>query len=429
MYQYVRRNFVARAGLRHSRRFQLGGGLICATLLPTILRIGLDPDLVHISLVQTSMIANAIAVFLGFWMFRSLTVHPGLQASVFILPSFSASYGAVALGYLLLRLDYSRFLLIAGFISCLCWYLWIFFLERRARSLSIGVVPFGDVENLKEISTIDWVRIMPDAGTAILPFEAIVADFRADLPPRWERFLADAAISGMAVYHVKQLRESLTGRVEIDHLAENSFGSLIPALIYIRLKQLGDVVSALVAAVILLPLFALVAVLIRLDSPGPSIFRQTRIGSGGRPFTVRKFRTMRHMPADQTSKEVQDAITHDCDPRITKFGRFLRRSRIDELPQIINILRGEMSWIGPRPEANVLSSWYEAELPFYRYRHIVKPGITGWAQVNQGHVAEVKDVLWKLQYDFYYIKYFSPWLDLLILFRTVQTVITGFGSR
>jgi lipopolysaccharide/colanic/teichoic acid biosynthesis glycosyltransferase len=102
---------------------------------------------------------------------------------------------------------------------------------------------------------------------------------------------------------------------------------------------------------------------------------------------------------------------------------------IDELPQLINVLRGEMSWIGPRPEAAVLSAWYEKELPFYRYRHIVRPGITGWAQINQGHVAELGEVLGKLHFDFYYIKNFSPWLDLLILIRTVRTVITGLGAR
>jgi lipopolysaccharide/colanic/teichoic acid biosynthesis glycosyltransferase len=107
----------------------------------------------------------------------------------------------------------------------------------------------------------------------------------------------------------------------------------------------------------------------------------------------------------------------------------LRKFRLDELAQILNILKGEMSWIGPRPEAEVLSHWYQGQIPFYRYRHVVKPGISGWAQVNQGHVADVEQVHRKLQYDFYYIKYFSPWLDLLIVVRTIKTILTGFGSR
>ena len=107
----------------------------------------------------------------------------------------------------------------------------------------------------------------------------------------------------------------------------------------------------------------------------------------------------------------------------------IRRFRIDELPQVWNILKGDMSWIGPRPEAEVLSVWYTGDIPFYRYRHVVRPGISGWAQVNQGHVAEVDDIHLKLQYDFFYIKYFSPWLDILIVFRTVRTMLTGFGSK
>ena len=135
---------------------------------------------------------------------------------------------------------------------------------------------------------------------------------------------------------------------------------------------------------------------------------------------------MSHLPG---ADDRDEAITKENDPRVTKLGRFLRRTRIDELPQIMNVLKGEMSWIGPRPEVEILSRWYESEIPFYRYRHIVPPGITGWAQVNQGHVAELDQVNHKLHYDFYYIKNFSPWLDILILIRTARTVLTGFGSR
>ena len=178
----------------------------------------------------------------------------------------------------------------------------------------------------------------------------------------------------------------------------------------------------------LLPVFAVVGLMIRLETPGPALFRQERMGYRGIPFIVYKFRTMR-LETAQPAQERARAMTATGDARVTRLGRFLRRTRIDELPQVFNILRGEMSFIGPRPEAMVLSRWYESELPFYRYRHVVRPGISGWAQVNQGHVAEVDQVLEKLHYDFFYIKHFSMWLDLLILFRTVRTVLTGFGAR
>jgi lipopolysaccharide/colanic/teichoic acid biosynthesis glycosyltransferase len=122
-------------------------------------------------------------------------------------------------------------------------------------------------------------------------------------------------------------------------------------------------------------------------------------------------------------------ITAEGDPRVTRVGARLRRSRLDELPQIFNILAGQMSWIGPRPEPEGLSPLFVSSIPFYRYRYVVKPGITGWAQVNQGYVSGVDQIALKLQYDFYYIKNFSAWLDVLIFFKTLKTMFTGSGSR
>jgi lipopolysaccharide/colanic/teichoic acid biosynthesis glycosyltransferase len=176
------------------------------------------------------------------------------------------------------------------------------------------------------------------------------------------------------------------------------------------------------------------AVLIKLDSPGPALFRQQRVGFRGREFTVLKFRTMRDDPkASGNGRESDEGInrfvTRPQDPRITKLGAFLRRSRIDELPQIINVLRGEMSWIGPRPEAAALSHFYQTQIAFYQYRYVVRPGITGWAQVNQGHVTDVNDIRTKLQFDFYYIRNFSVWIDVLIVAKTIKTMMTGFGHR
>jgi len=150
------------------------------------------------------------------------------------------------------------------------------------------------------------------------------------------------------------------------------------------------------------------------------------MGFRGKVFNVIKFRTMTVM---NDGEQREASITQAGDQRITKIGHFLRRVRLDELPQIINIIRGEMSWIGPRPEAVSLSAWYELEIPFYRYRHIVRPGITGWAQVNQGHVASLEEIDDKLQYDFFYIKNLSYWLDILIVFRTLRVILSGFGAK
>lgn len=143
-----------------------------------------------------------------------------------------------------------------------------------------------------------------------------------------------------------------------------------------------------------------------------------------------KFRTMKERGvSDSEDARRHDAVTRDADERITRVGRFLRKTRLDELPQAWNILRGEMSWIGPRPEAAELAHWYGQEIAFYAYRHIVRPGITGWAQVNQGHVADVEGVRQKLRLDFYYVKNLSLWLDVLIALKTLRVIVRGIGAK
>jgi lipopolysaccharide/colanic/teichoic acid biosynthesis glycosyltransferase len=257
--------------------------------------------------------------------------------------------------------------------------------------------------------------------------DVVLADFRSDMPDEWERRMADYALRGIPVLHYKHFKESLTGRVELEHLSENTFGQLAPISAYMTVRHAMDWLVALVALVVLSPLLLIVAVLVKLESPGPALFRQVRIGYRGERFTVIKFRTMK--VAAGRNDALQAAKTQADDDRITRLGRFLRTSRLDELPQIFNILRGQMSWIGPRPEAEVLSIWYEKDIPFYRYRHIVRPGITGWAQVCQGHVTELEEVRHKLYYDFFFIKYYSFWLDLVIVLRTIKTMVTGYGAR
>lgn len=415
------------ADFRETRRFQIGFGLLPCVLLPWLLRVGIDPALLDVNTVRNTALACLAAFVAGSYTHRSLTTFPGIRASYYILPSFALAYSLPPLFFILARLDYSRFVFVASFLLSLIWFYALFFLNQRSRVLLIGVVPFGDVE-VPVARGINWHRLIAPRQPAAADCNALVADFRADLPDEWERFLADAALSGVTVYHIKELRESLTGRVQIEHLSENNFGSLIPTHAYLTLKGVLDFLASVVATALLLPVFVIIAVLIKRDSPGPIFFRQRRVGYGGGVFRVFKFRTMVHRP-EPTEDGRRHAITRENDERITRIGRVLRRYRLDELPQVLNVLRGEMSWIGPRPEAEVLSKWYEQELPFYRYRHIVKPGISGWAQVNQGHVAEVEDVLWKLQFDFYYIKNFSLWLDTLIAIRTVITLLTGFGSR
>ena len=197
-------------------------------------------------------------------------------------------------------------------------------------------------------------------------------------------------------------------------------------------KRVLDPVAAAAGLVVLSPVYAGIAVAVLVDSGRPVLFVSPRAGREARPFGMLKFRTM--IPnaiavgREQGISEDPFGLVKD-DPRVTRVGRWLRRTGLDELPQLVNVLRGQMSLIGPRPEAVALSRWYESELPFYFYRHIVRPGMSGWAQVQQGHVTDLDAVTEKLAYDFYYIKNFSAWLDILIAGRTLAVIASGFGSK
>ncbi|KQT31142.1 hypothetical protein ASG29_14245 [Sphingomonas sp. Leaf412] len=407
-------------------RIQAGGGLLAGMGLPAILLGTFYPEFFKTLSVQYTITGTVAAVLLSVYLLRNISSYSGMRtSSYYVLPVVLIAYSATFAFFALFRLDYSRALFLCSISGTLTWLYLTQLLAERGSALRIAVVPEGRVQVLAALPSLDleWLtepRLNADC-------QMLVADFRADMSDEWEAFLAECALDGLPVLHVKQLVESITGRVEIEHLSENSFGSLIPFVGYLRLRRVVDFVSALIIGILLFPILLIVATLVRWDSTGPALFRQVRIGYRGHHFHVLKFRTM---AVSTKEGDIRDgAKTKDNDDRVTRLGRVLRRTRIDELPQIINILRGEMSWIGPRPEAEPLSRWYEAELPFYRYRHIVPPGITGWAQVNQGHVVELDDVLAKLHYDFFYIKNFSPWLDAMIVVRTIQTILTGFGAR
>ena len=417
----TQRRFVSR------QRFNLLGGLVAVALLPFLLRAMILPADTFYAASVNALTCNALAVLIAFWIRLSIETYPGNRSTHVILPSIVLAHATIVTVLLLARLPYDRLALVAGFVAHILWGYGLYFAVQRYIRHRIAIVPFGEVDRLHQIENVDWHMMRePTLADAAL-CDGIVADFAArDIPPAWEGLLADAAVQGRMVYQVKQLFESLTGRVEIDHLSENSFGSLVPARSYFHLKNAADLVLTLSLLPFILPVLAAIALAIRLDSPGPILFRQRRVGRAGVPFDMLKFRTMVHREANG---DIDDVITTEGDPRITRVGARLRHSRLDELPQIFNILMGQMSWIGPRPEAEALSSWYTGEIPFYRYRHVVRPGISGWAQVNQGHVASVDEVHAKLQYDFYYVKYFSAWLDILITFRTIRTMTNGFGAR
>lgn len=411
-------------------RLQVPLLLLVAILLPAALLQ--QPEFWHVtsgSSVANSALMSVTCALVSLWLFRRLEQFPGISRFHQVAPSILATYALMGGGVLLARFNYSRPFLLLSAAACFAAFagLWIYY--RRKCRYTVYVLP--------------GAALGPSPRLEVLPISAppdeiernalVAADLSADLTPAWQRFVLGAALAGIPVFDAKALEEASTGRVEIEHLSENTFGSVLPSLAYLKIKRVVDLTTALLVLPLLLPLFAVAALCIKLESPGSVFFRQARVGFRGKTFMVMKFRTMRHCPAGAAGgsahERISSAMTKSGDDRITRVGRFLRRHRIDELPQIFNIIKGEMSWIGPRPEADLLSKWYNLQIPFYGYRHVVRPGITGWAQVNQGHVVDVTDVTQKLHYDFYYIKNFSAWLDLHVAARTVAVLLMGHGSK
>ncbi|HYX15304.1 MAG TPA: exopolysaccharide biosynthesis polyprenyl glycosylphosphotransferase, partial [Nostoc sp.] len=198
--------------------------------------------------------------------------------------------------------------------------------------------------------------------------------------------------------------------------------NLMPGYFSMKLKRVVDLILILFLLVLVAPLLLLVALVIRLDSPGPVLYSQQRSGLYGKPFRVYKFRSMY-----QDAEKLGAQWASQRDPRITRVGYWLRLLRIDELPQIWNVLQGEMSLIGPRPERPEFDVKLKEAIPYYEVRYLVKPGITGWAQVMYPYGASIEDAYEKLSYDLYYIKNYSIWLDLAIAFKTIRVVLLGKG--
>lgn len=241
----------------------------------------------------------------------------------------------------------------------------------------------------------------------------------------WRRWLLHAELANIPILSEHRAREALAGRVPVDtlsqHWAEGAFRDLSR---YLGLKRGLDVVVVVLASPFIVMGLIGVGMTVLLESGRPILFRQPRIGRGGKPFMLLKFRTMR------PDAEKDGAVfANDGDPRVTRVGAVLRKYRLDELPQFLNVFRGDMSIIGPRPEQVKFVEDYERDIPLYGLRHGVRPGITGWAQVRQGYAADVDQSKEKLSYDLYYIKNCSLVLDLLVVFHTVRTVLVGSGSR
>lgn len=409
--------------LRFFRRLgEIAAYLLLAAFIPAVIRHQVDGVGFVLGSSGTNSIALAslasIVVVLLSWKFAS---HK--KVGRFSTPAIAVgvAYGAVFVAIILFRIEYARFQLFASIaVSFLLAYS-IHHLRHARQTGTFGFIPAGRAADAESLTGYNWLRVEAPAlpGTKL---DGLVADLDHKFDDTWNAMIAKATLAGIPVYHYQDLAEQTTGMVRVNALSERSFRTLDPDNHYVSIKYAGDALCALIALPLLSPLLFAIWIWIRLDSPGPGLFTQDRVGASGRIFTIYKFRTMN---ADGRA----DIATTDGDPRITRAGAILRKYRIDELPQIINILRGEMSWIGPRPESVSLAEVYQREVPLYAYRHMLRPGLSGWAQIHQGNTGTVDAARVKLSYDFYYIKHVSLWLDMAIAIKTLQIVITGQGSK
>ena len=303
----------------------------------------------------------------------------------------------------------------------------------RRHELGVEIVGFVDSDPAKVGSrvinpgVVGTIEDIPSIVRARRVDRVVVslADARGKLPVDK---LLEMKLDGVSFDHLASVYEQYTGKIAVENLRP-SWLIFAPGFKKSRLlsmsKRVLDVAVAAVGVVLALPVMAMIAAAIRLTSNGPILYHQRRVGQHGRIFTVHKFRSMR--PDAEAATGPVWAVK-EGDARVTPLGSMLRRTRLDELPQLWNVLRGDMSFVGPRPERPEFVGDLTRQIPYYGQRHVVRPGLTGWAQVRYTYGASVEDALQKLQYDLFYIKNMSIALDVFIIFATIKTVILGKGA-
>ena len=368
---------------------------------------------------------------------------PAAERSSLLLVTTAAPFVLTPLGFALLQVPYSRSALLLCYLLTTLWFwlgdrwligpralkllYWHDDQPRQLQALLAQLGPDAQASAAQRLQLLRWPahwQQHPERCPPALAVQGALSDSPAQDQDHAGRraILTTLKLHHVRLYSAQAVAEALSGRVPESVLVSELWqpdGN--PA--YDLLKRALDLMAVLLTLPLWLPLAALVALAVRLDSPGPALFSQWRTGLQGRPFRIHKFRSMRHVALDTPQ------FAGERDPRITRLGAFLRKSRLDEIPQLWNVLRGDMSLIGPRPEQTAFVAQFAQDIPSYPYRHLVRPGLTGWAQVQQGYAASAQETAVKLSYDLYYVTHYSLAMDLLILAKTLRTVLTGQGAR
>jgi sugar transferase (PEP-CTERM system associated) len=386
-------------------------------------------DLV-IGLLRALGAASVVLAFLYYW-FPALVLGRGVVMIASALIVALVAGWRIAFEWLSLYVAPSERLLIVGTNAAAVALARELF-ERRGE-LGVNLVGFVDSDpervgmpliNPGVIGTVDDIPSIVRAR-GVDRVVVSLGDARGKL--KMEKLLDMKINGGVRFDHLASVYEQYTGKIALENLRPSwlifNEGFRKSRLLSLS-KRLSDIVIAAIGLTIMMPLMLLVALAVRLGSQGPVLYSQTRVGKDGRPFTIYKFRSMR------TNAEAATGAVWSTngDPRVTPVGRFIRRTRLDELPQLWNVAIGDMSFVGPRPERPEFVAELTKQIPFYGQRHAVRPGVTGWAQVRHPYGSSVDDSLQKLQYDLFYIKHMSPALDAFVVLETVKTVLVRSGS-
>ncbi|WP_370459292.1 exopolysaccharide biosynthesis polyprenyl glycosylphosphotransferase [Cupriavidus sp. SW-Y-13] len=373
----------------------------------------------------------SILPYLAAFLLLHRALHlPSMEGTSIVGMATSLPFAVLLIVYAGFHIEYSRGAVLVGYLTTLAW---IWFGYRRFVQQYVPVFGYLDPETLQHLNRIiampgatpptktrfEQIGSIEDA----MHCDGILVERGMTADPARTRLLTEYRLGHLRMYSVERIGEMLTGRVGLDHIDENFFDDYADHYLFDNVKRLIDIVAVLLLAPMAVPVGLAVAVAVSMESHGGALFRQRRTGLFGKPFTMLKFRSMgvdKHGPAQFAARQ---------DPRVTRVGRVIRKYRLDEIPQLWNVLVGDMSFIGPRPEQVPLVESFTESISYYPYRHLVRPGLSGWAQVQQGYVGTHEETVTKLSYDLYYVKHCSFALDLLIAVKTVRTLLTGYGAR
>lgn len=369
------------------------------------------------------MLLVGFAYILTMFVVWKLSLYPKVSSFGLCFSILLLSYMGIILVISATRVYYSRSYLLTSFLLSLLGVLTIGYIEHKHKKLRfvlLSDLSGNESEDLGRLN-IEFLRTIKPSENH---YDGIVVKDIKNLSPEIARFIVTETLKGTPVYTFAELYAAFLGRVPLEYIDPDLLGTRASSSIYKGVKR---IVELLIATIFFVPaalIGLIIAISIKVDSKGPVFFIQERVGQNGRPFKLIKFRTMHNnseLDGPQFAKE--------NDSRVTRVGKVLRKTRLDELPQIINVIRGDMSFVGPRPEQIPFARQFEEKIPYYSLRYSLKPGLTGWAQINRGYTSGFDDTKEKLEYDLFYLRYESPWLDLLILFKTLKIVLTGFGAR